>query len=340
MTFSADMLRWTQATGARPGRSGKGEHQVFFAYRVDAPVDVLLFVLFVSFIPYRVEVPIRRWPIANFVILALLPICYALALTQIPGNVQNIVPFVLARDTPFGLIGYIFLHDNLLHLGANMLFLWVFGNAVCVRVGNRAYLFIFLALGAVAGLAHVCLSDAPVIGASGAINGIVGMFLVWFPTNYMRVFYLWIFGLGTFEVRSYWMILLWLVFNILGAALGWGGVAYWAHLGGFVAGVGLAILLLKLGQVRMEPYEKSLLQVLGPQKDPDDELGPVGPRIAAARVGSLRGPGATSLTPPEGYFVSFACPCGAGLRAPRKRAGEECTCSRCSSRTKVPGVED
>ena len=173
-------------------------------------------------IPYRVEVSIRRWPVGNLFILGLLLVCYRLELAQLPAHIKNIVPFVLTRDMPFGLVGYMFLHGGILHLAGNMLFLWVFGNAVCVRVGNLAYPFIFLALGVVAGLAHLSMSAAPAIGASGAINGIVGMFLVWFPTNYMSVFYLWPFGVGTFRVRSYWMIPFWLVFDILGAALGLG----------------------------------------------------------------------------------------------------------------------
>jgi membrane associated rhomboid family serine protease len=292
------------------------------------------------FIPYRAEVSIRRWPVANLVILGLLVICYALELTQVPRHIQNIVPFMLTRDNPLGLIGHIFIHAGILHLAGNMLFLWVFGNAVCVRVGNLAYFFIFLALGVVAGLAHLSLSNVPAIGASGAINGIVGMFLVWFPTNYVSIFYFWFFGIGTFRVRSYWMILLWLVFDILGAALGWGGVAYWAHLGGFAVGFGLAILLLKLGLVRMEPYESPLPQILGPQKDPDEELGPVAPRMAATRLAPLSAQRATRLEPPEEYFVSFPCTCGIELRAPRKRAGEELTCSRCSARMKIPAAGD
>jgi membrane associated rhomboid family serine protease len=292
-----------------------------------------------------VDVSIRRWPIANFVILAVLLICYLLERAQIPDNIDRLAPFVLAKGNLPGLIGYIFLHGSILHLAGNMLFLWVFGNAICVKVGNLAYPFIFLALGAVAGIAHLSLNGAPAIGASGAINGIVGMFLVWFPTNSMSVFYLWIFGMGTFHVRSYWMILFWLVFDVLGAVLSCGCLAYWAHVGGFAAGFGLAVLLLKLGRVRLEPYEKSLLQILGPQKDPDDELGPVAPKKAAAPAVTATAPAAPrsapmamSLTPPEGYFVSFGCACGAELRAPRKRAGEEFACPTCSARTKIPAA--
>ncbi len=217
-----------------------------------------------------------------------------------------------------------------------MLFLWVFGNAVCVRVGNLAYFLIFLALGVVAGLAHLSMSAVPAIGASGAINGIVGMFLVWFPTNYMRVFYLWPFGIGAFRARSYWMIPFWLVFDILGAVLGWGGVAYWAHLGGFAAGFGLAVFLLKLGQVRMEPHEQSLLHVLGPRKNPDDELGPVAPRVAG---GAGCADGQRRWRRPKNTSCHSPARAARNLRAPRKRAGEEFTCSRCATRTRIPGLE-
>ncbi len=298
------------------------------------------------FIPYRVDVTIRRWPIANLVILALLLICYALERALMPGHMKYVALLVLAKGNPIGLFGYSFLHGGILHLAGNMLFLWVFGNAVCVRVGNLAYAFIFLALGAVAGMTHLSLNGGPAIGASGAINGIVGMFLVWFPTNNISVFYTWFVRMGTFQIRSYWMILFWLIFDIAGAVFGWSGVAYWAHVGGFAAGFGLAVFLLEFGHVRLEPDEKSLLQLLGPRKDPDDELGPVAPRIAAVPVAAsapaARGLArtATMLAPPEGYFVSFPCACGAELRAPRKRGGQECICSRCSARTTIPAAGD
>jgi membrane associated rhomboid family serine protease/predicted RNA-binding Zn-ribbon protein involved in translation (DUF1610 family) len=288
-------------------------------------------------IPYRVEVSIRRWPVANLVILGLLLISFPIEVSQVRQDIQNIVPFVLARGNPIGLVGYIFLHGSLLHLVGNMIFLWVFGNAVCEKVGNIAYPFLFIGLGIVAGATHLLFSDHPAIGASGAINGIVGMFLVWFPTNDLSVFYCWFWwGIGTFRVQSYWMILLWLVFDVLGVAFGLGGAAYWAHLGGFAAGFGLAVFLLKARLVRMEPHERSLLQAFGPEKDFDEEIWPVAPRTAAPTSARTSGSLAMSVAPPEGYFVSFACPCGAELRAPRKRAGEEFTCPKCSARTKIP----
>jgi membrane associated rhomboid family serine protease len=103
------------------------------------------------------------------------------------------------------------------------------------------------------------------VGASGAINGIVGMFVVWYLLNEIACWYVFWLGVGragSFSVSSYWMVLLWLVFDIWGAIRGTGNVGYIAHLAGFASGFLLAIVLLKAGWVGMEPGERSLLQVL------------------------------------------------------------------------------
>ena len=84
-----------------------------------------------------------------------------------------------------------FMHGGWMHLIGNMLFLWIFGNAVCAKIGNVRYLPIYLGLGIFAGLTHMIFQGGPVIGASGAINGVVGMFLVFFPENSITCF--WIF---------------------------------------------------------------------------------------------------------------------------------------------------
>ncbi len=143
-----------------------------------------------------------------------------------------------------------------------MIILWVFGNAVCAKVGNSFYPLVYLLMGLAAAAAHMKFSDAPAIGASGAINGIVGMFVVFYPLNYVKCFFGIFFRPGIFTVSSIWIILLWLAFDILGAMPGSGGIAYYAHLGGFFAGAGLALACLKMGWVKMDRYERSLLQVL------------------------------------------------------------------------------
>jgi len=122
-------------------------------------------------VPYRVDVPLYRWPIANYVLLAVLVVCYILEQT---APVPAIEPFVLNGWNPLGLVGHIFLHGGIFHLVGNMIFLWVFGNAVCEKVGNIAYPFLFLGLGIAGGMAHLLLSGHPAIGASGAISGGAG----------------------------------------------------------------------------------------------------------------------------------------------------------------------
>ncbi len=217
-------------------------------------------------IPYRVDVPLYRYPIANYVIVAVIIACYVAQ--EATGHVTDLegVPFVLDGWQPLGLIGHIFLHGGLMHLAGNLLFLWVFGNAVCEKVGNIAYPFVFVGLGVLAGAAHNLMSDAQVIGASGAINGVVGMFLIWFPINEISCFYLTWFIVkvwyGWFDLSSYWMILLWLLFDLAGAVLGGGDVAYWAHLGGFAAGMFLAVFLTELRWVTIEEGERTLLDIL------------------------------------------------------------------------------
>jgi membrane associated rhomboid family serine protease len=164
-----------------------------------------------------------------------------------------------------GWIGHLLLHADLVHLLGNMLFLWVFGNAVCAKVGNLVYPIIYFGLGLVAGVISYLIDPRPAVGASGAINGIVGMFVVWYLLNEISCWYVFWLGVGragNFSVSSYWMVLLWLVFDIWGAIRGNDNVGYIAHLAGFAAGFSLAFVLLKVGLMEMAPGERSLLQVM------------------------------------------------------------------------------
>ena len=210
-------------------------------------------------VPYRADVPMSRWPIANWVALGLIVLMFPLSMAL---SERQVLSLVLSGWSPAGLLGYMWLHAGAFHALGNMVFLWVFGNAVCAKLGNWVYLPVYVALGVAAGALHLLFSGAPVVGASGAINGIVGMFLVLYPINEITCFYWFGFWWGTFSISSYWLILLWFAFDILGAATGARGVAYMAHVGGFVAGAGLALLMLKSGWIRMDQDESSLLDVL------------------------------------------------------------------------------
>jgi membrane associated rhomboid family serine protease len=140
------------------------------------------------------------------------------------------------------LFSSIFMHGGWLHLGGNMLFLWIFGDNVEHRIGHVAYLVFYLAAGVIASFAQILTnvnSVIPTLGASGAISGVLGAYLVMFPGNRVTVFLL----RFLMPVPAIVAIGMWAVFqfiNGIGAAAvtaETGGVAYMAHIGGFVAGV-------------------------------------------------------------------------------------------------------
>jgi membrane associated rhomboid family serine protease len=164
------------------------------------------------------------------------------------------------KPTLLSLIFCMFLHAGFWHLFGNMLFLWIYGDNVEFRLGPLAYLVSYLGTGIVATIAFSLFnakSTVPLVGASGAISGVLGFYLIWFPYNYVRVF-LFFFILTIVHVRAVFVLLMYLVIDNLlpflaaqGSAQG-GGVAYVAHLGGFVAGV-VAAWLFNQAKGRIEP---------------------------------------------------------------------------------------
>lgn len=208
-------------------------------------------------IPYHVDVPMARVPVSNFAITGLTCLAYVLFLVSGQDLTEKLVvePWVV-----WG--GHLFLHTGILHLLGNMIFLWVFGNAVCAKVGNVAYPVVYAGLGLVAECVHLLVDGRPGVGSSGAINGIVGMYVVWYALNDISCYCLFGYYNGTIAVSSFWMILLWFALDVWGAASGGDHVAYWSHLGGFAGGIGLASLLLATGVVQMSEGERSLFDVL------------------------------------------------------------------------------
>ena len=140
------------------------------------------------------------------------------------------------------LLSCMFLHGGLMHLFGNMLFLWIYGDNVERRLGPFAFLFWYLATGAAATLTHALVfssSNMPLVGASGAISGILGFYFVWFPRNVVRMLaFLPPFLMQVFEIPARWVLGIYLVLDNLLPLLfsGEGGVAHGAHIGGFVVG--------------------------------------------------------------------------------------------------------
>jgi membrane associated rhomboid family serine protease len=154
-----------------------------------------------------------------------------------------------------------FLHGGWMHLLGNMWFLWIFGDNVEDALGHFKYLIFYLLCGVAAAVAHIVLnpfSDVPTVGASGAIAGVMGAYLVKFPRSRILTLVFIFFFITTIEVPAVVMLAYWFVIQIFSGVgsiarthITEGGVAWFAHVGGFLAGV---ILVKVMGT--HEPYRR------------------------------------------------------------------------------------
>ncbi len=209
----------------------------------------------------------RRFPFVNLLLLAttigvfLYQVGLGEAAMEATFLRYGVVPVELStgRDLPptsdlplwSTLLTSMFLHGGWLHLGGNMLYLFIFGDNVEDRLGHATYLAFYLVCGVVAALTQVAIdtqSQVPMVGASGAIAGVLAAYLLFFPNA--RVTALLVFGFFAriIPVPAILLVGLWALLQFFSgvASLGTtaaGGVAYWAHIGGFVAGLVLALLL-------------------------------------------------------------------------------------------------
>ncbi len=240
------------------------------------------------FVPLAVDVPLERRPVANWLLMAVTVLVSAAALLDpLPRHLRAaladvemwraigfVVPWwegwMVHREgfRPWQLIGHQLIHADWMHLAGNMLVLWVFGNAVNAKLGNLLYIPVYFGLGGAAGLGWLAFDGGfAALGASGAIMGVVGMYLIYFPRNNVRVFWViyagYFFRCGLTEMSSYWLILAYIAFDLWGAAVGGGSVAYSAHLGGAGLGIVTGAAFLAAGFVRTSDTEQNLLQMVG-----------------------------------------------------------------------------
>lgn len=220
-------------------------------------------------IPLRDTIRSRRFPIITLLLIATNVYVFYLEWTAGPTPAAGIARMaetygvVPARIPPpsqigeFGLSPYLslftamFLHGNLVHLAGNMLFLWVFGDNVEDRLGRWRFLLFYLLAGALGNYAHVVANpgtELPTIGASGAVAGVLGAYFLAFPrSRIITLIFLFIF-ITVAEVPAWIFLLVWFALQLLNGLVSLGAegvslVAWWAHVGGFVAGA-LGILLL------------------------------------------------------------------------------------------------
>ena len=152
-------------------------------------------------------------------------------------------PLFPAKNVLLAVLTSMFLHGGLAHLGGNMLFLWIFGNNIEDRLGHVRYLLFYLAAGVVATVAHIAVqpsSTVPVVGASGAIAGVMGAYLIWFPKARITTLFIFFFILFR-QVQARWVLALWFLSQFFINPNE--GVAWVAHVGGFVFGVLIGLLV-------------------------------------------------------------------------------------------------
>jgi len=204
--------------------------------------------------PIRTDRQLRHTPFVNVGLVVCNVVVFVLS-HQGSGALKD--SFTLDPTTPLLVqyISYQFLHANWEHLFFNMIFLYVFGNSVEDRLGKVGYLGFYLAGGVIAGLGHALLENNPVLGASGSVAAVTGAYLALFPLSNVTIFYWFFIMIGTFEVSSIVLILFQVGCDATFQLMGFGGVAYLAHLAGYAYGFGLGMGLLKLRLLPHEPFD-------------------------------------------------------------------------------------
>jgi len=142
-----------------------------------------------------------------------------------------------------------------------LIFLWVFGNAVCSKVGNFLYIPLYVAMGLASAALHLAFDDRTAVGASGALYGVIGIYFVLYPFNSIKCLFWFLAYLRRFSVAGFWIILIRVALDVLGAVTGYmGGTAYFAHIGGFVSGAIIAILLLTTKLVVRDSMDDAIVR--------------------------------------------------------------------------------
>ena len=211
-------------------------------------------------IPIRDENPTRRVPFVNYALIAINLLVFFWQVSLGPSSETAFYSFALVPlDVTSGfdmgdlrsVFTSMFMHAGLMHLLGNMLYLWIFGDNVEDALGHFRYLLFYLAGGFAASLTHVFLypsSTIPTVGASGAIAATLGAYLLLFPNRRVVTiipfgFFLQVARIPALIVLGFWFLLQLLEGTLALGMAQLGGVAFWAHIGGFVFGMVVGPLL-------------------------------------------------------------------------------------------------
>ncbi|MGR3543442.1 MAG: rhomboid family intramembrane serine protease [Paracoccus sp. (in: a-proteobacteria)] len=203
--------------------------------------------------PIRDHNPSQRTPYVTYALIAANIVMYLMTLPGVPGGEWlwarlALYPLAVVNgQLLWGLLTHMFLHAGLLHVGGNMLFLWVFGDNLEDQMGHRGFLAFYLAAGLAAAAGQIAaapFSPVPMVGASGAIAGVMGGYLLLFPRAKVDILVIFVIFFRIFTLPAWVMLGIWFAIQLysgVGSAPGTGGVAYWAHAGGFAVGLILSL---------------------------------------------------------------------------------------------------
>lgn len=216
-------------------------------------------------IPLRDENPTRAFPIITLSIIAIniAVFIYEIALGEAAEgriNQYAVIPYDIIHLAGPGalvtLVTSLFLHGGIAHIAGNMLYLWVFGNNIEDRLGRLRFVFFYLFCGIAATFGHILSgpdSRLPVIGASGAISGVLGAYLLLYPRAKVLVLIPIFFFWRIAKIPAFWFLIIWIALQSLWGAASFaltgqeaqGGVAWFAHIAGFFAGMVFLGIFLK-----------------------------------------------------------------------------------------------
>lgn len=225
-------------------------------------------------IPLKDNIERQSFPIVNtlLIILNVIVFVYEMGLGGVAGLNSFIVEYGviptrflsstdLSMNRIFPLFSSMFMHANLLHIGGNMLFLFIFGDNVEDSMGHFRYLFFYILVGLLSGMAHIFAnpsSTIPSLGASGAIAGVLGAYFLIYPRAKVATLIFLLFFFQAIEVPAWIFLGLWFLLQIVNGTTSIGGspaggVAWWAHIGGFASGM---LLVLFFKRRRKEDFLK------------------------------------------------------------------------------------
>lgn len=201
------------------------------------------------FIPIGDENPRERVPFVTLGLIGLNIVlfflwCFPEPVLEQTLFVHALVPQELDWGSPDwwkDMFTSMFMHANFLHLAGNMIFLWIFGDNIEDKLGKVLFLFFYLICGVAAAVLHVYTTAdpaIPILGASGAVSGVLGAYVVFFPVHRVHMF---VFPFGVMKTPAFMWIAVWFIEQIVFAKMDRTGVAWYAHIGGFIAGLGMAL---------------------------------------------------------------------------------------------------